>query len=48
LIAGYLGSSDAFDDAIIKFAADYADQTERAYEALAKGVKAGQISARIE
>jgi uncharacterized protein (DUF2252 family) len=48
MIAGYLGSSDAFDDAIIRFAANYADQTEGDYEALLKGVKAGQISARIE
>jgi uncharacterized protein (DUF2252 family) len=48
MIAGYLGSSDAFDDAITKFAADYADQTERDYEALVKAVKAGQIAVKIE
>ena len=48
MIAGYLGSSDAFDDAITMFAADYADQTQRDYEALVNAVKAGQIVARTE
>jgi hypothetical protein len=31
-----------------KFAADYADQTERDYETLVKAVKAGRIAAKIE
>jgi uncharacterized protein (DUF2252 family) len=43
MIAGYLGSSDAFDDAIVKFAKDYADQTESDYSALLKAIKAGRI-----
>ena len=43
MIAGYLGSSDAFDDAIVKFATDYADQTERDYGALLKAIKSGRI-----
>ncbi len=42
-IAGYLGTSDAFDDAIVKFASEYADQTERDYEALLKAIKSGRI-----
>jgi hypothetical protein len=42
-IAGYLGTSDAFDDAIVKFARTYADQTERDYEALLKAIKSGRI-----
>ena len=42
-IAGYLGTSDAFDDAIVKFAREYADQTERDYEALLKAIKSGRI-----
>jgi uncharacterized protein (DUF2252 family) len=33
-IAGYLGASDRFDDAVEKFAVEYADQTDRDYEAL--------------
>lgn len=43
MIAGYLGSSDAFDDAIVKFAKDYADQTESDYSALLKAIKSGRI-----
>src|ERR1035437_6475870 len=34
MIAGYLGASDRFDDAVEKFAVEYADQTDRDYEAL--------------
>ena len=45
MIAGYLGSSPAFDDALARFAADYADQTERDYAALKKAVRAGRIKA---
>ena len=48
MIAAYLGSSESFDDAITKFAVDYAGQTERDYEALVRAVKAGQIEAKIE
>jgi uncharacterized protein (DUF2252 family) len=42
-IAGYLGTSEAFDDAIAKFAGSYADQTERDYQALLKAIKSGRI-----
>jgi uncharacterized protein (DUF2252 family) len=45
MIAGYLGSSDSFDDALVKFAADYADQTERDHTALLKAIKQGRIKA---
>ncbi len=44
-IAGYLGRSGVFDDAIAAFGAAYADQTERDYAALAKAVRAGRIAA---
>ncbi len=43
MIAGYLGSRDAFDDAIVKFAKGYADQTESDYSALLKAIKGGRI-----
>ncbi len=43
MIAGYLGSSDAFDDAIVKFAKGYADQTESDYSALLKAIRSGRI-----
>ena len=45
LIAGYLGSSQSFDDALASFAADYARQTEIDHAALKKAVKTGQIRA---
>jgi hypothetical protein len=46
MIAGYLGSSDAFDDAIVRFADSYADQTEQDYDALLKAMKSRRIKAR--
>jgi uncharacterized protein (DUF2252 family) len=42
-IGGYLGKSDAFDEAIVEFAKAYADQTERDHDALKAAVKAGKI-----
>jgi uncharacterized protein (DUF2252 family) len=46
MIAGYLGSSDAFDDAIVKFADSYADQTEQDYGALLKAIRSRRIKVR--
>jgi uncharacterized protein (DUF2252 family) len=43
LLAGYLGSGTAFDDAIARFAVAYADQTERDYEAFKKAVRTGRL-----
>src|SRR5271170_3213007 len=42
-IAGYMGKTDAFDQAIAKFAVAYADQTERDYALFLKAIRAGQI-----
>ena len=44
-IAAYLGSGDAFDRAVREFAAAYADQNQRDYEALVRAVDTGRISA---
>jgi uncharacterized protein (DUF2252 family) len=44
-IATYLGPGDVFDQAVTDFAAAYADQNERDYEALAKAVKSGRLPA---
>ena len=44
-IAGYLGSSDDFDQAMRQFATSYAKQTERDHAALVKAVKSGRIRA---
>ena len=44
-IAAYLGSGDAFDQAIADFAEAYADQNERDYAALQAAVASGRIMA---
>jgi uncharacterized protein (DUF2252 family) len=38
-IAGYMGASATFDDAICEFAVEYADQNERDYRAFIKAVR---------
>jgi uncharacterized protein (DUF2252 family) len=43
-IAGYLGRSDVFDEAIVKFAEAYADQNERDHAELAAAVADGRIA----
>jgi uncharacterized protein (DUF2252 family) len=45
-IAGYLGTSDKFDAALVKFAIRYADQTERDHAALLKAIRSGRVKAR--
>jgi uncharacterized protein (DUF2252 family) len=45
LLAGYLGTSDRFCDAIVKFATAYADQTERDWQQLVKSLKKGNHKA---
>jgi uncharacterized protein (DUF2252 family) len=44
-IASYLGRSDSFERALVKFAKAYADQNERDYEALRKAVRKGRVAA---
>jgi uncharacterized protein (DUF2252 family) len=44
-IAGYLGTSTAFEDALGAFGVAYAEQSERDHEALATAVKAGRLPA---
>jgi uncharacterized protein (DUF2252 family) len=46
MIAGYMGSNARFDDAIVKFSAKYADQTESDYAVLKKAIKAGRVKAQ--
>jgi uncharacterized protein (DUF2252 family) len=48
MISGYLGSGDAFDEAVTSFAVAYADQTERDHAALVKAVKDGRIHAESD
>jgi hypothetical protein len=44
-LAGYLGKSAAFDEAVAAFAQAYADQAERDYEAFKAAVHGGRIPA---
>jgi len=44
-ICGYLGTSDAFDQAISRWARQYADQAERDHQALALAVRSGRLPA---
>ena len=48
MIAGYLGKSDTFDQALSAFALAYADQTEQDYQMLVKAVKSGRVKAITE
>src|SRR5215469_5066437 len=45
-MAGYLGSSAVFDEAIADFAASYADQNERDHSELGRAVKSGRVLAK--
>jgi uncharacterized protein (DUF2252 family) len=47
-ISGYLGKSDAFDQAIGEFSLAYAGQTVRDHAALVAAVKAGRLKALVE
>jgi uncharacterized protein (DUF2252 family) len=47
-IAGYLGKSDQFDEAVADFCVAYADQTERDHETLMKAVRSGKLEVFVE
>jgi hypothetical protein len=47
-IAGYMGSSATFDDAITEFAVEYADQNARDYRAFIKAVREGRLQAMTD
>jgi len=44
-IAGYMGKSDAFEEAIADFSVAYADQTERDHDVLKRAVRSGKLEA---
>jgi hypothetical protein len=48
LIAGYIGSSTAFDDAICEFGVEYSDQNQRDYRAFVKAIREGRLEAIVE
>lgn len=45
VLAGYLGGSDRWDEALTKFSVAYADQTTKDYEAFTKAIRIGKIKA---
>jgi uncharacterized protein (DUF2252 family) len=47
-LAGYLGRSDAFDQAVADFAEAYADLNERDHAALAEAVATGRVEAETD
>ena len=48
MISGYLGKSDAMDQAIAAFSMAYADQNEKDHAALDKAVRKGKVKAVFE
>jgi uncharacterized protein (DUF2252 family) len=45
MLSGYLGMADRFDNALVNFAVDYADQDTRDFEKLLKAIRAGIVEA---
>jgi uncharacterized protein (DUF2252 family) len=48
MLSGYMGNSDAFDQAIAAFAVAYAGQNEKDHAALVRAVRSGKVKAVIE
>jgi uncharacterized protein (DUF2252 family) len=48
MISGYMGSGNVFDEALVDFAVDYADQAERDHKAFVKAVREGRVKAVVE
>ena len=44
-IASYLGNSNTFEKALVRFAETYADQNERDYDEFVKACKSGRLHA---
>ncbi|MCU0527016.1 MAG: DUF2252 domain-containing protein [Elainella sp. Prado103] len=48
MLAGYVGNNEALDDALVKFAVAYANQTEQDHEALEMAARQGRITIASE
>ncbi|MRR57826.1 MAG: DUF2252 domain-containing protein [Deltaproteobacteria bacterium] len=48
MLSGYMGKSEAFDEAITAFSVAYADQNERDHAALDRAVRTGKVKAVFE
>ena len=44
MIAGYLGSSNQFDNALAKYSEAYADQAERDFKTFQAAIRSGRLS----
>jgi uncharacterized protein (DUF2252 family) len=47
-IAGYLGSTERFDDALAKYSEAYADQAERDFKTFQAAIRSGRLSTEVE
>jgi uncharacterized protein (DUF2252 family) len=47
MIAGYLGSSEQFDDALLRYAEVYADQAERDFKTFQAAIRSGRLSTEL-
>ena len=48
MIAGYLGSTDQFDNALSAYSEAYADQAERDFETFRAAIRSGRLSTEAE
>jgi hypothetical protein len=48
VLSGYMGKSDAFDQALASFSVAYANQNEKDHAALKRAIRAGKVKARFE
>lgn len=48
MLAGYVGTGEALDDALVKFAHAYTDQTEQDYDRLVAAAQQGRIQVADE
>jgi len=48
MIAGYIGKSDVFDSAMMRFSVTYADLAERDHAAFMQAIRKGQIEVQVE
>ena len=48
MIAGYLGSTDLFDDGLARYAKGYADQAEPEYATFRAAIRSGRLSTEPE
>jgi uncharacterized protein (DUF2252 family) len=47
-IAGYLGTTDQFDNALVRYSEAYADQAERDYATFKAAIRSGRLSTDVE